>query len=64
VAAVGLAVGAAVLPQLGEISIPRLQRAAFRIGPEMLLDGGHGGSEGVLGPKAISRLAQLSWLGR
>ena len=43
---VHVAVGAAVGLEFGEAGIPALQRAAFGVGPEVLVDGGRGGREG------------------
>ena len=43
---VHVAVGAAVRLEFGEVSVPALQRAAFGVGPEVLVNGGRGGRQG------------------
>ena len=47
---VHVAVGAAVRLGLGEVGVPALQREAFRVGPEVPVDGGRGGLQDGLGP--------------
>ena len=47
---VHVAVGAAVGLGLGEAGVPALQREAFRVGPEVPVDGGRGGLQGGVGP--------------
>src|SRR3984885_10266049 len=46
---VHVAVDAAVRLKLGEVGVPALQRAAFGVGPEVLVDGGRGGRQGGIG---------------
>ena len=52
---VHVAVGAAVRLELGELGVPGLPRAAFRVGPEVLFDGGRGGGEDGIGTREAGR---------